>query len=54
VSFRYADGEPYILRNLNLHIREGQFVAITGPSGCGKTTLMKLMLGLLEPSEGEI
>lgn len=54
VSFRYAEGEPWLLRNLNLRIEAGESVAITGPSGCGKSTLAKLILGLLEPSEGEI
>ena len=54
VSFRYADSEPYVLQNLSLTIPAGQCIAVTGPSGCGKTTLMKLLLGLLEPTEGEI
>lgn len=54
VSFRYGESEPYVLRNLSLHIQAGQCVAITGVSGCGKTTLLKLMLGLLTPCEGEI
>ncbi|QEL57357.1 peptidase domain-containing ABC transporter [Chromobacterium paludis] len=52
--FRYSDGEPYVLQNLNLIVPAGQCLAITGASGCGKTTLLKLMLGLLEPSEGEV
>src|SRR5206468_6752185 len=54
LAFRYADGEPYILKDLNLTIPAGQCVAVTGASGCGKTTLIKLLLGLLEPTEGEI
>jgi ATP-binding cassette subfamily B protein RaxB len=54
VSFRYADGEPWVLQNLSLRIDAAQCVAIAGTSGCGKTTLVKLMLGLLEPTEGEI
>lgn len=54
LAFRYADSEPYVLKDLNLSIPAGQCIAVTGPSGCGKTTLMKLLLGLLEPSEGEI
>lgn len=54
VSFRYADGEPNIISGLTLAIPAGQCVAITGPSGCGKTTLIKLILGLIEPAEGEI
>jgi ATP-binding cassette subfamily B protein RaxB len=54
VSFRYSDGEPWVLQNLNLRIEAGQCVAVAGASGCGKTTLIKLMLGLMEPTEGEI
>jgi ATP-binding cassette subfamily B protein RaxB len=54
VSFRYAEGEPWILRHCNLRIEAGESVAITGPSGCGKTTLAKIVLGLLEPTEGEV
>jgi ATP-binding cassette subfamily B protein RaxB len=54
VSFRYASGEPFVLRDVNFRVQAGDYVAITGPSGCGKTTLLKLILGLLEPSSGEI
>jgi ATP-binding cassette subfamily B protein RaxB len=54
VCFRYAEGEPLILNNVNLSVAAGQFVTIMGPSGCGKTTLVKIMLGLLEPTSGEV
>lgn len=54
LSFRYSDSESDIIRELNLSIPAGQCIAITGPSGCGKTTLMKLLLGLLTPTSGEI
>jgi ATP-binding cassette, subfamily B, bacterial CvaB/MchF/RaxB len=54
VSFRYSEFEPPILDRVNLRIDEGESVAIVGPSGCGKTTLLKLILGLLQPSEGEV
>ena len=54
LSFRYADGEAWILRNINLDFEAGESVAIVGPSGCGKTTLLKLLLGLLAPTEGEV
>ena len=54
VSFRYAESEPWVLRNVSLSVAAGESVAITGPSGCGKTTLAKLMLGLLVPTEGGI
>lgn len=54
VSFRYALNEPMLLDRVNLEVAPGEFVAIIGPSGGGKTTLLKLMLGLLPPSEGEL
>ncbi|WP_363800334.1 peptidase domain-containing ABC transporter [Lysobacter firmicutimachus] len=54
VSFRYADDEPWILRDCSFTIEDGESVAIVGPSGCGKTTLAKLILGLLRPSAGTI
>lgn len=54
VSFRYGEGEPWILRHANLSIAAGESVAITGPSGAGKTTLLKILLGLLTPSEGQV
>lgn len=54
LSFRYADGEPWVLRDFDFTIEAGESVAIVGASGCGKTTLLKLLLGLHDPVEGEI
>jgi ATP-binding cassette subfamily B protein RaxB len=54
VCFRYAETERFILENINLTVEPGKFVTIMGPSGGGKTTLMKIMLGLLEPTSGEV
>lgn len=54
LGFRYADGEPWVLKDLNFTVREGESVAIVGASGCGKTTLVKLLLGLLTPNEGVV
>lgn len=54
LSFRYSPSDPWVLENLNLQIGAGDFIALTGPSGGGKTTLLKLLLGLYEPTEGEI
>ena len=52
VSFGY-DG-PLILQNVDLSIDKGEFLGVVGPNGGGKTTLLKLVLGLLEPSTGEV
>jgi ATP-binding cassette, subfamily B, bacterial CvaB/MchF/RaxB len=54
ISFKYAPFEPWILRHLDLHIKAGECVVITGVSGGGKTTMLKLLLGLMPPTEGEI
>jgi ATP-binding cassette subfamily B protein RaxB len=54
IKFRYSDGEPYVLNGIDLHIPAGQSIALTGPSGCGKSTLCKIILGLLQPEEGDV
>ncbi|TIL66021.1 peptidase domain-containing ABC transporter [Mesorhizobium sp.] len=54
VCFRYAETEPLVLENVSLTIEPGAFVTIMGPSGGGKTTLVKVILGLLEPTTGEV
>ena len=52
VTKRY-DGKT-ILDNINLYIREGEFVTLLGPSGCGKTTTLRLIAGFIQPDEGKI
>lgn len=54
VSFQYAGTQKKVLKNVNFSIKKGQSIALIGPSGGGKTTLADIMLGLLEPIEGEI
>lgn len=54
LAFRYSDASPWVVQHVSLQIRAGESVVLVGPSGCGKTTLMKLMLGLLQPQVGEI
>lgn len=47
-------GKRTVLRNVNLSIRRGDFVAVTGPNGGGKTTLMRIILQLLAPTKGKV
>jgi ATP-binding cassette subfamily B protein RaxB len=54
VGYRFVASEPLLFSGLKMTIAAGDSLCLVGPSGCGKTTLMKLMLGLLEPSEGKI
>lgn len=54
VKFRYSPHDPWVLDGVDLEVNPGECLAITGPSGCGKTTLVKVMLGLLKPTEGRV
>lgn len=54
VAFRYSDTEPFVLKDCSFVIEPGESVAIVGPSGGGKTTLVKIMLGLLAPTDGQV
>jgi len=54
ISFRYADNEDFILRDVTLDVRSGECIGITGPSGTGKSTLLKIAAGLNKPSHGEV
>jgi len=54
ICFSYSDEKGPILNNVNLTLEAGDSIAITGPSGVGKTTLMKIMLGLLQPTSGKV
>lgn len=54
VAFAYDEGGRQVISPTSLTIRDGEFVVITGVSGGGKTTLMKLMMGLLQPTSGRV
>jgi len=54
VTFRYTEDMPYVLDDLSLKIKPGQYVAIVGRTGCGKSTLMRLLLGFETPQKGAV
>ena len=54
LSFRYDEETPWIVNDLRLHIRAGEYVGIVGRSGCGKSTLLRLLLGFETPQLGTI
>lgn len=54
LSFRYAEREAWVLKDVSLSIEAGQSVVFVGPSGGGKSTLLKLLMGLYPPGEGEV
>lgn len=54
VRFRYSPTDPLVLNGVDLKVDPGEHIAITGASGGGKSTLMKVLLGLVEPDEGQV
>jgi ABC-type multidrug transport system fused ATPase/permease subunit len=54
LSFRYRDADSRAISKINLEVKAGTVVAIVGPSGAGKTTLIDVILGILDPEEGEV
>jgi ABC-type bacteriocin/lantibiotic exporter with double-glycine peptidase domain len=54
VSFRYPNSDEFTLKEINLEIYPGDFIAVAGSSGAGKSTLVDLILGVLEPTHGEV
>ena len=47
-------GDHVVLDDLNLYIRENEFITLLGPSGCGKTTLIRMLMGLEEATGGYV
>lgn len=54
VSFKYPGADKYALKNINLHIKKNEVVAVVGENGSGKTTLMRLLSGIYQPESGYI
>ncbi len=54
VSFAYPEAPAAVLRDISLHVEEGEFVCLVGHSGCGKSTLLRLLAGLSQPTAGQV
>ena len=54
VSFKYHDGNSYVLSNLNMEVKQGETIALVGGSGNGKTTIINLLIGFFKPTNGKI
>lgn len=54
ISFKYPNSNDYAVKNINLEISKGSMIGFVGASGAGKTTLVDVILGLLEPDDGQI
>ena len=57
ISFKKLNitfGENVVINNIDLDIRQGETLAVLGPSGSGKSTVLRAMIGLLQPTAGEI
>lgn len=54
VSFRYDDSMPYVLDDLSLKVKPGEYLAVVGKTGCGKSTLVRLLLGFEKPEKGAV
>jgi NitT/TauT family transport system ATP-binding protein len=53
-SFTHAKGSLRVLEDISFPIEEGQLVAVVGPSGCGKSTMLRIINGLMPPTEGQV
>jgi probable metal transport system ATP-binding protein TP_0035 len=54
LSFRYDTYSKYILEDISFEVEKGEYVSIVGENGSGKSTLVRLLLGLLKPTTGEV
>jgi spermidine/putrescine transport system ATP-binding protein len=54
VTMRYPGSSRAAVSDIDVHIQAGEFFSFLGPSGCGKTTLLRLISGFLDPTEGEV
>jgi ABC-type Fe3+/spermidine/putrescine transport system ATPase subunit len=53
-SLRHVFNRQEVLHDINFSVNDGEFLSILGPSGCGKTTILRILIGLLQPTSGSI
>jgi putative ABC transport system ATP-binding protein len=53
-SYETGAGDVPVLKDINLKVREGEFVSVVGPSGSGKSTMLNMITGIDRPSDGEV
>ena len=54
VTKRYEDTDDAVLKDISFDIEEGKFYTLLGPSGCGKTTILRIIAGFSEATEGDV
>ena len=54
VYYKYPNGTQYVVENFNLDVKKGECIAVVGASGSGKSTIMNLIIGFLQPTEGHL
>lgn len=54
INLKKAYGQDTVLEDINFEVKDGEFLSILGPSGCGKTTILRILIGLLMPTQGQI
>lgn len=54
ISKQFKDSDRLVVKNVDLQVNEDEFLVLLGPSGCGKTTILRMIAGLVQPTEGRI
>ncbi|MFC2800582.1 MAG: ATP-binding cassette domain-containing protein, partial [Anaeroglobus sp.] len=54
IYFAYDIGSPYVLKDINLQVHDGDYISVVGENGSGKSTLIKILLALVEPTSGTV
>ena len=54
IHFRYDENSPMVLNGVTIHVKPGEMIGFVGTSGCGKSTLVRILLGLMNPTKGNV